>query len=318
MKREVSELAGLFRDSSARYDFSTIVRLSNQRPIELNQRLWNAVWRGEVTNDTFASLRHGIENNFKVTDLTERSSRSSSRRRRHSSRVAFSMWMGSLPLAGNWLRIPWPEHDDDLLEREERSKDRARIFLERYGILFREMLQNELPPFSWPSVFRALRLMELSGEVLTGYFFHGIPGPQFISREAFHMLQRGMDEDFIYWISALDPASLCGLRLEALKGKLPRRVAGTHLVYHGSRLVVESKRRGKSLIFHAADDDPDLPNYLGLFHHMLTRTFEPMRNLTIEKINGRDAAESPYLKLFRAGFDVSVDINKAVIYRKHF
>jgi len=317
-KGKGSELSELFRDPTARYDFSTLVRFSNQRPVELNQRLWKAVWRGEVTNDTFASLRHAIENNFKVTDLTERSSNRGSRRRRHSSRVAFSRWMGSLPLAGNWLCIAWPEHDDDLLNREERNKDRARLLLERYGILFREILQNELVPFSWPSVFRALRLMELSGEVLTGYFFHGIPGPQFISQQAYHRLQGGMDEDVIYWLSAIDPASLCGLRLEALKGKLPRRVAGTHLVYHGSRLVVESKRRGKSLIFHAAEDDPDLPNYLGPFHHMLTRTFEPMRSITIEKINGRDASESPYLELFRADFDVSVDIAKAVVYRKHF
>ena len=151
-------------------------------------------------------------------------------------RTGFSMWKGSLPMAGNWMRIRWPKREEDLLERAERGKERVRLLLDRYGILFRELLQNELPAFSWGNIFRSLRLMELSGEVLTGYFFQGVPGPQFISHDAFRMLQRKFPEESVYWICATDPASVCGIRLDALKGKLPRRVPGTHLVYHGSRV----------------------------------------------------------------------------------
>ena len=55
--------------------------------------------------------------------------------------------------------------EDDLLEIEERKKDRARMLLDRYGIVFRELLQREAPGFRWADVFRPLRLMELSGEV---------------------------------------------------------------------------------------------------------------------------------------------------------
>jgi ATP-dependent helicase Lhr and Lhr-like helicase len=140
-------------------------------------------------------------------------------------------------MAGNWMRVPWPDPGDDLLEKAERDKERVRLLLDRYGVLFRELLQNELPAFSWRNLFRTLRLMELSGEILTGYYFEGVDGPQFISKEAFRMLQAKFPRDRAYWICATDPASLCGSKLDALKGKLPRRVAGNHLVYHGTQLV---------------------------------------------------------------------------------
>lgn len=312
-----STVAQLFRDPAARYDFSTLVDISNLEPAELNKRLWEAVWKGVVTNDTFAALRHGIENHFKVLSPAFKAGRTRSRRRRPSTRVAFSMWMGSMPLAGSWLRVPWPDGDDDLLEKEERNKDRARLLLDRYGILFRELLQNELPAFGWSTIFRALRLMELSGEVLTGYFFHGLPGPQFISHRAFRMLQGKLPEDSIFAISAADPASLCGVRMEALRGKLPRRLAGTHLVYHGSRLVLESRRGGKSLVFHVSADDDSLQAYLGLFQHLLTRRFQPVRRIVVEQINGDDAARSPYADAFRIGFDVDLDFRNLVLYRRH-
>ncbi len=151
------------------------------------------------------------------------------------------------------------------MEAEERRKDRARLLLDRYGILFREILQRELPPLSWPGVFRSLRIMELSGEVFAGYFFSGIPGPQFISPRALRILQRRLPEDSIYWINAADPASLCGVPLEALRGLLPSRLPGTHLVFRGTRLMMISKRNGKDLTFNVPPDDPDFPGYIGAF-----------------------------------------------------
>lgn len=310
------EFTRLFSVPGARYNFSTLTELSDAGPAMLADRIWKEVWRGRVTNDTFASLRHGIENNFKVSDAAAVTARTS-RRRRRSRRVTFSMWKGSLPMAGNWLRIQWPEREEDLLARAEREKERARLLLDRYGILFRELLQNELSAFGWGAIFRALRLMELSGEVLTGYFFEGVPGPQFISHEAFRMLQKQFPGDSIYWICATDPASVCGLRFEALKGKLPRRVAGTHLVYHGEKLVMESRRGAKTLIFHAPENSPHLQSYLGLLHHLLTRRFQPMRRILIETINGEDAAVSPYAEALKVGFDVSVDFNNLILYEKH-
>ncbi len=311
-----ADFARLFPDPAVRHNFSTLVGLSNSRPAGLAEMLWKEVWLGKLTNDTFASLRHGIENNFRVSDATAQIS-GGSRRRRHSQRTGFSMWKGSLPMAGNWMRIRWPKREEDLLERAEREKERVRLLLDRYGILFRELLQNELPAFSWGNIFRAVRLMELSGEVLTGYFFQGVPGPQFISHEAFRMLQRKFPEETVYWICATDPASVCGIRLDALKGKLPRRVPGTHLVYHGSKLVMESRRSAKTLIFHLPENAPHLQTYLGLLHHLLTRRFQPMRRIVIETINGEDASLSPYAEALKISFDVSPDFKNLILYQKH-
>ncbi len=89
--------------------------------------------------------------------------------------------------------------------------------------------------------------MELSGEILSGYFFEGIPGAQFISHEAFRFLQEPLPEESVYWLNAADPASLCGVRLEALKGSLPSRIPSTHLVYRGKQPVVISRRNGSAL-----------------------------------------------------------------------
>lgn len=40
--------------------------------------------------------------------------------------------------------------------------------------------------------------MELSGEILVGHFFSGIPGPQFMSHRAFRQLSRGLPEDAVF------------------------------------------------------------------------------------------------------------------------
>jgi len=158
--------------------------------------------------------------------------------------------------------------------------------------------------------------MELSGEVLAGYFFHGIPGPQFTSHRAFRMLQRKMPESAVFWINAVDPASLCGVPLEAFKGSLPKRIASTHLAYQGKRLAMVSERHGKTLTFHVPPDDPHLQEVLEPLRHLFTRRFKPFRRITIERINGEEAARSPYLNALRTSFEVLVDYRKVSLYSR--
>jgi ATP-dependent Lhr-like helicase len=158
--------------------------------------------------------------------------------------------------------------------------------------------------------------MELSGEVMAGVFFHGIPGPQFISHEAFRSLQRKLPEDAVYWMNATDPASLCGIQLDSLRGMLPARVAGTHLVYRGTKLVAVSKRNGKDLTFHVPPDDPHLPEYLISMRHLLMRQFQPVRRIPIETLNGEKAPQSPYVHVLRTSFDVLMDYRYVNLYRK--
>jgi len=305
----------LFPEGAGRYDFSALARFSKSGDAELAKRLWDQVWQGRVTNDTFLALRRALMSKFKLPDTS--SMHSAGRlRQRASRRVSLAEKKEVHFFAGNWRQVLRPDLPDDLLEREELRKDRVRLLLDRYGILFRELLQREHPALRWSSVFRALRIMELSGEVMAGLFFHGIPGPQFISHRAFRSLQRKPPEDSVYWINATDPASLCGTQLDSIRGVLPARVPSTHLVYRGTKLVVVSKRNGRDLTFHVPPDDPNLLHYLVSLRHLLTRKFQPMKRIVIETINGEEAPQSPYVPVFRASFDVSVDPREVTLYRK--
>ncbi len=283
--------AGLFPEKRGRYSLLDIARHARLDSRVVTEKIWKLAWQGRVTNDAVAILRRGILTDFAPFPLqTERS---------RSSRSAYNRWAASRPLAGNWYAIDSEGIERDTIDEVELAKDRVRQLLRRYGILFREILAPELPPLQWAKIFRALRLMELSGEILSGYFFAGIPGAQFISPEAFRFIQVPLPEDAVYWLNAVDPASLCGIRMEALKGMLPGRIPSTHLVYRGKQLVMISRRSGSALEFLTPPDDPHIPDYLALFKTLLAREFDPEKMIALETIDGKPALESAYAGALR-------------------
>jgi len=317
------DLRDLLPDIHGRYGLAALAAKSGQPMERLVARLWEGVWAGIVSNDSIAALRKGIQQDFQPPKLPQVDPH---QRGRRVPRGGFSRWTGAAPLAGNWYRLernPWEgesprEPGDgapDLLEDEERARARARLLLDRYGILFRELLQWETPPFKWPAVFRALRLMELSGEVLGGIFFHGIFGLQFIAPRAFRLLQRKLPEG-VWWLNACDPASCCGLPLEGLRGTLPRRLPGNFVAYHGSTPVLVIERNGKALQFLAPPDDPRLPEYLLPLHNLLDRRFQPLLHVTVESINGENPCTSPYFDVLALAFNVVRDYNRVFVSRK--
>jgi ATP-dependent Lhr-like helicase len=192
----------------------------------------------------------------------------------------------------------------------------VRLLFDRYGIIFRELLLRELPEFSWKVLFRSLRLMELSGEILSGYFFKGLPGPQFISRKAFQMLISLKPENDIYWINAMDPVSMCGIQLDYFRGKLPKRLPGNHIVYKGTEPIMFSESNGKILTIMLPPDDPNLKSCFSALKFMLEREFNPLTKITVETINGESAVKSPYAEVLKGVFDVQVDYKKLILYRK--
>jgi len=313
--QDIDDLTDVFPDSRGRYDFSTLMDLSGMDAEKLSQRLWREVWKGRVSNDGYAALRKGLETNFKVHSIDQAGL--SRRSRRGKTRRGLSRFTGSLPASGNFYRIERPRPPDDLITEEEQKKERVRILLDRYGIVFKELIDRETEPFNWRALFRSLRLMELSGEVLSGYFFQGVSGPQFISHQAFQFLKRGLQYDAVYWINAIDPISPCGMGLSGFKSKLPSRIPSNHLVFHGDRLVVVSRRNGASITINLDPDNSRLTEYLSFFDILMNRQFQPLRHITIETINGRPAPQSPFLETFRAGFDLMVEANTVVLYRKY-
>ncbi len=131
-----------------------------------------------MTNDTFAAVRSGIQNRFSIPDVAPSKGAIHGRTHSSSERSRFQSWKSAVPFAGSWFHLEPVNSDEGLIEEDELKKERVRQLLDRYGILFRQLLMKELPTFSWASLFRSIRLIELSGEILSGHFFSGFPGPR--------------------------------------------------------------------------------------------------------------------------------------------
>jgi ATP-dependent Lhr-like helicase len=220
----------------------------------------------------------------------------------------------------------------DPVEEIEIGKERARLLLDRYGVVYRDLLERELPVFGWKSIFESLRLLELSGEALSGHFFADLPGPQFLDPGAVEALEslrsRGEAEQGhgqpqhgtpphaaaandgapgqasgeipIYWLSARDPASPCGL---GTHDDLPPRQGSSILVFHGPELCMVSRRWGKSVEVRLERDDPRLSEVVAVLRLPVERDFDPQTRVVIEEINGEHAASSRYAEaLHELGF----------------
>ena len=303
-----------------RYTLPELLPHSGGDSAALTARLWSAAWSGGVTNDTFAAVRKGVLARFRPAAVEAVAQPAPGLTGgRPGARRGFGRWQASRAFTGRWypLAAPDPDATADLLEREERQKERARLLLQRYGVVFRELTLRELPVLQWRQVFRALRLMELSGEVAAGAFFEGVPGPQFASPAAVRRLRRELPEDAVWWVHALDPASPSGLALEGFRGLFPRRAAGSHMVFQGSALVLTSESRGRRLRFLVAPDHPRIDDLLELFRVQLTRAFAPWRSVEVQEINGEPAAGSPYAAVLAARFHVSSTASGLRLWRRY-
>ena len=97
-----------------------------------------------------------------------------------------------------------------------------------------------------------------------------------------------------------------GSGLEGMPDRLPARLPSTHLVYHGVRLVLISRRYGKELEILVPPGEPQFPEYLSFFKVLLTREFNPVKRIFVELINGEPAAASPYAEALKgSGFQES-------------
>ena len=296
-----------------RMAFLDLAREAGVPTDEATEALWTLVWEGIATNDTMESLRRGIGANFaparhQAEEQRRRgigAGRSAARSAGRSAgstpgRGGYSRWRTTRPMSGNWLLLERPDPPADPVEEAELMKDRARLLLARYGILYRELLSRELPPFQWGRLFRSLRLMELSGEIVAGHFIDRIGGLQFASPEAIRELRRPSAEEAVYWINAADPASTCGLGIDE---RMPRRVASSHLVFQGTRLILHSKRSGKELEFFVPPEEIEPETHFALFRELLSREQRPLKRLRIEAINGNPPGETPYAAQLReSGF----------------
>lgn len=271
-------LFAAFRDPSARYSFNQISDSSQQSAETLNQQWWDAVWGGWLASDEWTSLQQAARRKFQLTDVHSGTTVSTMRRR---ARGIANGWPGS------WRLLQKPAIDSPLREFED-NKMRVRILLDRYGFLNRELVTRE--GLSWGACFRALRVMELAGEVAGGLFFQGLSGPQFAPPATLHRLREPMPSTSVWWVNATDCASPCGLGLEW--PELPQRRATNYLAFIGEDLALVVENGGKALRFLISPEHQLTDAALAVLVHIARRR----RRIEVHTIDDTDAIDSPWLK----------------------
>ena len=278
---ELAPIFDAFRDPLGSYTYLQLQQASQLTHEEFNRRFWQAVWSGALTSDAISALAHADESDYSVQGATFVQVQRSRRRLRSRAQV-------DRPL-GTWRRVTPATESADELERFEDEKEHVRILTGRYGVLCRELCNREGGKYRWAQLFRAMRAMELSGELVSGLFFEELSGPQFLPPSALDTFLNDSTQQDAFWINSYDPVSPCGLGL-AWPG-LPSRQLGNMLAFNQGELILTSRSFGKHLDFLVSPDDDRLDGVLKSMHHAVGKR----RRITIDKINGERALDSDYL-----------------------
>ncbi|MGZ4858620.1 MAG: DEAD/DEAH box helicase, partial [Candidatus Angelobacter sp.] len=185
--------------------FADIVRGTDKLKAEIETALWELVAAGLVTADGFDNLRALIDPKRRAGQGSGKSNRP-----RHS--------------AGRWSLLH-PPHGEDSGRSIESV---CRVLLERYGVVFRELLVRESMLPRWRDMLISFRRLEDRGEIRGGRFISGFIGEQFalpVAVESLRAMKILPPSGEIITISAADPLNLAGIvvpgeRVPAISGKL--------------------------------------------------------------------------------------------------
>lgn len=268
--------------------------------------LWDLVWAGQVTGDTFAPVRALLG--------TSTTSRTAHRNRRALRLRAYTPITTAAPVdpavAGRWSMLP-----EKLTGGTERSHIQAELLLGRYGVVTKGSVVAESVAGGFAWLYKVLSTFEDNGRCRRGYFVESLGGAQFASPATVDRLREYLDavDDArkpyrATVLAATDPANPYGAalvwpRATSESGHRPGRKAGALAVLVDGDLALYIERGGKSLLSFVID-----PTVL---HAAALGTMELVRDggldgLVIERIDGRsvfDIGDSAVVAaLMEAGF----------------
>jgi ATP-dependent Lhr-like helicase len=180
---------------------SDIARATGILKVKVEEALWQLVAHGLATGDGIAGLR---------VLLTPERKRLERRRLRVISGGRSPE--RSMPV-GRWS-IWRPGFADQPMNSEATLERRARQLVERYGIVFRELLARETIAPPWRSLLGVYRRLEARGEIRGGRFVNGFVGEQFAlpqAVDALRAMRRNTTKEERVMISAADPLNLVGI-----------------------------------------------------------------------------------------------------------
>jgi ATP-dependent Lhr-like helicase len=259
--------------------------------------LWDLVWAGELTNDTFAPLR-ALRWNRPGREPPRRPGRLTS--------------FGPPEAAGRWSLV---DATSDLKETAptERLHALALALLDRHGVLTREAVAAEGIAGGFSGIYPVLRALEEAGRIRRGYFVDGLGAAQFALAGALDRLRAvretgdGPAPRRVHLLAAADPANPYGAALawprRSDDDRRPlHRAAGAYLALVDGRAAFYLERGGHSLQSFPAADEPAIsgPALRSLGTLVADRR---LRELVITRVDGQPIAESPLRPaLLEAGF----------------
>lgn len=217
---------------------------------ELKAALWELIWAGWVTGDTFAPVR-AVLAGTRRSRPAHRSTRPPRLSRFH---VAQATARAADPtVSGRWSALPAPEPDATL-----RAHHTAELLLHRHGVLTRGAVAAESVPGAFAGVYKVLSAFEHAGRCQRGYFIESLGAAQFAMSATVDRLRGYLDgvdpssPDYrAVALAAADPANPYGAALNwpAHPGQArPGRKAGALVVLVDGELVWFVERGGRSLL----------------------------------------------------------------------
>ncbi|PPJ25230.1 ATP-dependent helicase [Nocardia nova] len=225
--------------------------------------LWELVWAGYLSGDTFAPVRARLSGTTRST-TAHRTPRRTPRGRMYLPRPAMPTRTGPPAVAGRWSLLPQRLPDNTI-----RAHATADLLLERYGVLTRGAVQNEEIPGGFALMYRVLTEFEDRGRCRRGYFVDTLGGAQFSTTDVVDRL-RSYDSDRVggdtgrvgaVALAACDPANPYGAALPWPKnagegaGHRPGRKAGALVVLAAGELALYLERGGKTLLTFTEDPE---------------------------------------------------------------
>ncbi len=283
---------------------------------ELKAALWELIWAGHVTGDTFAPVRAllggaGARRRSTPAHRAHRPPRLS----RYS--VAHAQHRPADPtVAGRWSALPAPEPDSTV-----RAHFAAELLLGRHGVLTRGAVAAEGVPGGFATLYKVLSSFEEAGRCQRGYFVESLGGAQFAVASTVDRLRGygdGVDEQRPEYravvLAAADPANPYGAALPwpapggrgtEGPGARPGRKAGALVVLVDGECAWFLERGGRSLLTFTGD-----PAAHHAAAHALSELVAARRvsSLLVERIDGVPAlqphADAPgaLTGLLEAGF----------------
>ncbi|OBI56151.1 ATP-dependent helicase [Mycobacterium sp. E787] len=235
----------------------------------LKDALWELIWAGWVTGDTFAPVRAvlggaGARKRSRPSQPAHRVQRPP-RLSRYS--VAHAQHRSTDPtVAGRWSVLPAPEPDSTV-----RAHYQAELLLNRHGVLTRGAVAAEGVPGGFATVYKVLSTFEEAGRCQRGYFVESLGGAQFAVASTVDRLRSytdGIDPERPEYravaLAAADPANPYGAALpwpasgaDAAGGQgtaaRPGRKAGALVVLVDGELAWFLERGGRSLLTFTED-----------------------------------------------------------------